>query len=126
MGMDNYNSFQSNFAVLLVLVFGQQLLYLNAKHESAVEMICALEGIKMYGGLPGWWLSTEIRTLSLLHKNSKSLSNEFLLTFDKHNQVYFTLYQVPTFFFLRRVENSLEIMEVRDKCVVNLHCVLCI
>lgn len=37
--MVNYDSFQSNFAVLLVLVFGWQLLYLDAKHESAVEMV---------------------------------------------------------------------------------------
>lgn len=36
--MVNYDSFQSNFAVLLVLVFGWQLLYLDAKPESAVEM----------------------------------------------------------------------------------------
>lgn len=57
--MDNYDSFQSNFAVLLVLVFGWQLLYLNAKHESAVEMICALEGIKSVWGLAGWWLSRD-------------------------------------------------------------------
>lgn len=38
--MVNYDLFQSNFAVLLVLVFGWQLLYLDAKHESAVEMVC--------------------------------------------------------------------------------------
>lgn len=36
--MVNYDLFQSNFAVLLVLVFGWQLLYLNAKRKSAVEM----------------------------------------------------------------------------------------
>lgn len=51
--MGNYDSFQSNFAVLLVLVFGWQLLYLDAKHESAVEMVCVLERIKMGGGYQG-------------------------------------------------------------------------
>lgn len=48
--MVNYDSFQSNFAVLLVLVFGWQLFYLDAKHESAVEMVCVLERIKVGGG----------------------------------------------------------------------------
>lgn len=47
--MVNYDSFQSNFAVLLVLVFGWQLLSLDAKHESAVEMVCVLERIKWVG-----------------------------------------------------------------------------
>lgn len=48
--MVNYDSFQSNFAVLLVLIFGWQLLYLDAKHKSAVEMICVLGRIKVAGG----------------------------------------------------------------------------
>lgn len=48
--MVNYDSFQSNFAVLLVLVFGWQLLYLDAKHESALEMVCVLERIKVGRG----------------------------------------------------------------------------
>lgn len=51
--MVNHDSFQSNFAVLLVLVFGWQLLYLNAKHKSAVEMICVLERVKVSGGSQG-------------------------------------------------------------------------
>lgn len=51
--MVNYDSFQSNFAVLLVLVFGWQLLYLNAKRKSAVEMICVLERIKVGGSYQG-------------------------------------------------------------------------
>lgn len=53
MSMVNYDSFQSNFAVLLVLVFGWQLLYLDAKHESAVEMVFVLERIKVGGGYQG-------------------------------------------------------------------------
>lgn len=51
--MVSYDSFQSNFAVLLVLVFGWQLSYLDAKHESAVEMVCVLERIKVGGGYQG-------------------------------------------------------------------------
>lgn len=51
--MVNYHFFQSNFAVLLVLVFGWQLLYLNAKHKSAVETICVLERIRVGGGYQG-------------------------------------------------------------------------
>lgn len=51
--MVNSDSFQSNFAVLLVLVFGWQLLYLDAKHESAVEMVCVLGRIKVGGGYQG-------------------------------------------------------------------------
>lgn len=51
--MVNYDSLQSNFAVLLVLVFGWQLLYLNAKRKSAVEMIYVLERIKVGGGYQG-------------------------------------------------------------------------
>lgn len=45
--------FKKNFAVLLVLVFGWQLSYLNAKHKSAVEMICVLGRIKVGGGYQG-------------------------------------------------------------------------
>lgn len=53
LSMVNYDSLQSNFAVLLVLVFGWQLLYLNAKRKSAVEMIYVLERIKVGGGYQG-------------------------------------------------------------------------
>lgn len=51
--MVSYDSFQSNFAVLLVLVFGWQLLYLDAKHKSAVEVVCVLERIEVGGGYQG-------------------------------------------------------------------------
>lgn len=47
--MVNYDTFQNNFAVLLVLVFGWQLLCLNAKHKSAVERICVLGKRKVAG-----------------------------------------------------------------------------
>lgn len=51
--MVNYDMFQNNFAVLLVLVFGWQLLCLNAKHKSAVGRICVLGRRKVAGSCQG-------------------------------------------------------------------------
>lgn len=47
--MVNYDLFPSNVAVLLVLVFGWQLSYLNAKPKSAIETICVLEKLRWVG-----------------------------------------------------------------------------
>lgn len=51
--MVNYDMFQNNFAVLLVLVFGWQLLCLNAKHKSGVGRICVLGRRKVAGSYQG-------------------------------------------------------------------------
>lgn len=76
--MVSYDSFQSNFAVLLVLVFGWQLLYLDAKHKSAVEVVCVLERIEVGGGYQG---GVWIQKFILWACYTKTL---------KHSQISFT------------------------------------